>query len=62
MSAVFGIMECGMCKIKLTSGGHNANPLLQSGMVCDECNTKLVLPLRRMLERRQEHRKDLRKQ
>ena len=46
-------MECCLCKGKIHkekitgwSEGHNAEPVVQDGRCCQDCNTEIVIPHR----------------
>ena len=38
--------HCAMCRLQFKGHGNNAQPLLEDGVVCDECNVNAVRPHR----------------
>jgi DNA-directed RNA polymerase subunit RPC12/RpoP len=52
---------CVFCGGRFEGWGNNPAPIASRGRCCDECNWKIVIPVRLLLSQLYEHREKLRK-
>jgi DNA-directed RNA polymerase subunit RPC12/RpoP len=52
---------CVLCGGRFEGWGNNPAPITNRGRCCDECNWRIVIPIRLLLSQLYEHRGELRK-
>ena len=39
-------IKCVFCKLEIKGYGNNPSPIRERGRCCDDCNLKMVIPIR----------------